>query len=73
VVFNLVRGRCNCCFGEELLQVLDRVVCDTNRLDLVGVRFDELLEILPCLDVGDAVVDITGAVFEFGEEGVVSW
>lgn len=34
---------------------------------------DELLEALPGVNVSDAVVDITGAVFELGEQRVVSW
>jgi hypothetical protein len=63
VVLDLVDGGCDGGFCEQLL----------DGLDFVGVRLDEFLEVLPGLDVGDAVVDVAGAVFEFGEEGVVSW
>lgn len=73
VVLDLVRGWCDGRFREQPLHVLDRVVCDADCLDFVWVLVDELLHILPCLDVGDAVVDVAGAVFEFGEEGVVSY
>ena len=73
MVFDLVDSGRDGGLCEQLLHVLDRVVCDANGLDLVGVRLDQLLKVLPCLDVRDAVVDVAGAVFEFGEEGVVSW
>jgi hypothetical protein len=73
VVFDLVDGWCDGGFGKELLHVLDRVVCDANGLYFIGVCLDEFLEVLPCLHVCDAVVDVAGAVFEFGEERVVSW
>lgn len=73
VVLDLVGSRDDGCLCEELLHVLYGVVCDADSLDFVGVRLDEFLHVLPCLDVGDAVVDVAGAVFEFGEEGVVSF
>lgn len=73
VVFDLVRGRCDCCFSEQLLHVLNRVVCDANGFDFVRVGFDEGLHVQPGLDVAGGVVDVAGAVFEFGEEGVVAF
>lgn len=53
VVLNLVGGGDNGGLRKKLLEVLDRVVCDTNGLDLVGVGLDQLLETLPGVDVGD--------------------
>jgi hypothetical protein len=53
VVLDLVDGGNNGGFGKQLLEVLDRVVGDTNGLDLVGMRLDQLLEVLPCVLVGD--------------------
>jgi hypothetical protein len=73
VILDLVDGRCDGGFCEQLLHILDRVICDADGLDFVGVRLDQFLKVLPGLDVGDAVVDVAGAVFELGEEGVVSW
>jgi hypothetical protein len=72
VVFNLVHSGRDGCLCEEFLHIFDRVVCDANGFDFVWVRLNQLLEVLPCLDVCDAVVDVAGAVFEFGEKGVVS-
>jgi hypothetical protein len=72
VVLDLVRGRYDCRLREQLLHVLVGVVCDADGLDFVGVRLDQFLKVLPGLDVGDAVVDVAGAVFEFGEERMVS-
>jgi hypothetical protein len=40
VVLDLVHSRGDGGFGEQLLEVLDRVVGDTNGLDLIGVRLD---------------------------------
>jgi hypothetical protein len=72
VVLNLVdRGR-DGGFGEQLLHVLDRVIRDANRLDFIRMRLDQFFHVLPCLHVCDAVVDVARAVFEFGEERVVS-
>jgi len=73
VVFDLVGGGDDGGLREELLEVLDRVVGDADGFDLVWVGLDEGFEVLPGLDVGYAVVDVAGAVFEFGEERVVSW
>jgi hypothetical protein len=73
VVLDLVGGGRDGGLGEQLLQVLDRVVCDADGLDLVGVRLDQGLHVLPGVDVGDAAVEVARAVFELGEEGVVSW
>ena len=72
VVLDLVGGRGDGGLCEQLLQVLDRVVGDTDGLDLLGVRLDQLLEVLPCVDVSDGVVDVTAAVLELGEERVVA-
>jgi hypothetical protein len=72
VVLDLVGGGGDCGLGEELLEVFDRVVCDADGLDFVRVGFGERLEVLPRVDVRDAVVDVAGAVFELGEERVVS-
>ena len=73
VVLDLVDGGDNGSLGEQLLQVLNRVVGHTNRLDLLRVRLDQLLEVLPCVLVGDGAVDVAGAVFELGEERVVAY
>jgi hypothetical protein len=73
VVFDLVDGGRDGCFCEELLHVLDRVVCDANGLYLVGMGLDEFLHVEPCLHVRVLVVDVAGAVLELGEERVVSW
>lgn len=67
-----------CCRGdgrlcEQLLEVLDRIVRDAYGLDFVRVGLDQLLEILPRVDVGDAAINVTGTVVELGKEGVVSW
>jgi hypothetical protein len=73
VVFDLVGCGCDGCLCQELFKVLDGVVGDANGFDFVGVCLDELLEALPGVNVSDAMVDITGAVFELGEQRVVSW
>lgn len=72
VVLNLVDCGDNGGFGKQLLQVLDRVVGDANGLDLVGMRLDQLLEVFPCVLVGDGAVDIARAVFMLGEQRVVA-
>jgi hypothetical protein len=72
VVLDLVDGWGDGGLCEKLLQVLDGVVGDADSLDLLRVRLDQLLEVLPCVDVGDGVVDVTAAVFELGKEGVIS-
>ena len=72
MIFDLIRSRCDCCFREQLLHVFNRVVCDADGFDFVGVGFDEGFEIGPGLDVCEGAVDVAGAVGEFGEEGVVS-
>ena len=53
VVLDLVDSGDNGGLGQKLLHVLDRVVGDTNGLDLVGMRLDQVLEVLPCVLVGD--------------------
>jgi hypothetical protein len=73
VVFDLVGGGDNGSLSEELLEVLHRVVCDTDGFYFVWMFFYELFEAFPCLDVVGAVVEIARAVFEFGKEKVVSW
>jgi hypothetical protein len=73
VVFDLVDCGRDGRLGEQLLHVLDRVVGHADGFDFVRVRLDEFLEVLPGLDVCDAVVDVAGAVGEFGEERVVAW
>lgn len=73
VVLDLVDGRHDGGLCEQLLEVLDRVICDANGLYFVWDGLDELLEVLPGVDVGYAAVEITGAVFVFGEERVVSF
>lgn len=73
VVLDLVHSRDDGCLSEELLHVLDGVIRDADGLDFVWMRLDEFLHVLPCLDVCGAVIDVAGAVFEFGEEGVVSF
>jgi hypothetical protein len=72
VVFDLVDCGHDGRLGEQLLHVFDRVVGHADGLDFVWVRLDEFLEVVPCLDVCDAVVDVAGAVGEFGEERVVA-
>jgi hypothetical protein len=72
VVLDLVGSGNDSRLCEQLLEVLDRVVCNADGLDFVGVGLDELLEVLPCVDVGYAVVDVAGAVWKLGEEGVVA-
>lgn len=73
MVLDLIGGGDDGGLCEQLLEVLDRVVGDTDGLDLLGVGLDQLLEVLPCVDVCDGAVDVTAAVLELGEEGVVSW
>ena len=73
VVFDLVGGGDDGGLGEELLEVLDGVVGHADGLDLLRVCLVQLLHVLPCVDVGDGAVEIAVAVFELGEEGVVSW
>jgi hypothetical protein len=53
VVLDLVDSRDDGGLGQQLLEVLDRVVGDANGLDLVGMCLDQLLEVLPCVLVGD--------------------
>lgn len=72
VVLNLIDGGHNRRLGKKLLEIFDRVIGDANGLDLVRVCLDELLEVLPCLDVVGAVVNVTRTVFELGEEGMVA-
>ena len=72
MVLDLVDSGDDGSLGQKLLHVLDRVVGDTDGLDLIGVRLDQVLEVLPCVDVSDGVVDITAAVLELGEERVVA-
>jgi hypothetical protein len=72
MVLNLVDSGSDSRVLEQLLEVLDRVVADADGLDFVGVRLDELLEVLPGILVRYAAVNVSGAVFEFGEEGVVA-
>ena len=71
VVLDLVDGGNNGGLGQQLLEVLDTVVGDTDGLDLAGAN--ELLHALPGGHMGVIVDDITRAIFELGEEGVVSW
>lgn len=52
VVLNLVDGWDNGGFGEELLQIPDGVVGDTNGLDLFRMCLDEFFHVLPCVLVG---------------------
>jgi hypothetical protein len=73
VVFDLVDGGRDGGFCEELLHVFDRVVCDADGLYFVGMGLDEFLHVEPCLHVRVLVVDVARAVFELGEERVVSW
>lgn len=49
VVLDLVDGWDNGGFGEELLQIPDGVVGNTNGLDLFRMCLDELLHVLPCV------------------------
>jgi hypothetical protein len=53
VVLDLVDSGDDGSLGQKLLHVLDRVVGDTDGLDLIGVRLDQVLEVLPCVLVGD--------------------
>ena len=73
VVLDLVGSGDDGCLSKQLLEVLDGVVGDADGFDFVGVCLDELLKALPGVYVSDAVVDVTGAVFELGEQWVVSW
>ena len=72
VVLDLVGGRRDGRLCKELLQVLDRVVCDANGFDLVGVRLDQGLHVLPRVNVGDAAIEVARAILELGEERVVA-
>ena len=72
VVLNLVDGGRDGGLGKQLLQVLDRVVSDANGFDLVRVRLDQLLEVLPGVDVCYGRINVARAVFVLGEEGMVS-
>lgn len=73
VVLDLVGSRHNGGLGEQLLEILDGVVGNTDGLDLLGMGLNQLLKVLPCIDVRDGAVEITAAVLELGEQGVVSW
>lgn len=53
VVLDLVDRRGDGGLSKQLLQVLDRVVGNADSLDLVGMRLDQLLEVLPRVDVGN--------------------
>ena len=53
VVLDLVDSGDDGSLGQKLLHVLDRVVGDTDGLDLIWVRLDQVLEVLPCVLVGD--------------------
>ena len=70
VVLNLVGGGDNGGLRQELLEVLDAVVGDTNGLDLAGA--DELLHALPGGDVGVAVVNVARPIWELGEDGMIA-
>lgn len=70
VVLDLVDGGDDLGLLEELLEVLDAVVGDTDSLDLAGVK--KLLHRLPCVDVSPVLNDITRAVLLLREERVVA-
>lgn len=70
VVLNLVGSGDNGGLGQELLQVLDTVVGDTDGLDLAGA--DELLHALPGGDVRVGVVNVPRSIGELGEDVVVA-
>ena len=53
VVLDLIDGGDDGSLGQKLLHILDRVVGDTNGLDLVGMRLDQVLEVFPCVLMGD--------------------
>lgn len=72
VILDLIGSRHNGGLCEQLFKVLDGVVGNTDGLDLLGVGLDQLLEVLPCVDMCDGVVDVTAAVLELREKGVVS-
>ena len=72
MVFDLVDGGGDGGLCEELLEVLDRVIGHADGLHLIRLRLNKGLKLLPGLYVSCAVVDVAGAVFEFGKEGVVS-
>lgn len=73
VVLDLVGSGHNGGLGEQLLHVFDRVVSYTNSLDLFRVSLNQLLKSFPGVDVGDATVEVAGAIFKLGEERVVAW
>lgn len=70
VVLDLIDGRGDGGLGQELLQVLDAVVGDTDGADLAGA--DELLHALPGGDMAVVVDNVPRAVRQLGEDGVVS-
>jgi hypothetical protein len=72
VVFDLIGGGNDGCLREQLLKVLDGVVGDTNSFYLFGVRLDQFLQVLPCINVSYAVINVARAIWELGEERVVT-
>lgn len=70
VVLNLIGSGDNGGLGQELLQVLDTVVGDTNGPNFSGA--DELLHALPGSNVLVRVVNVPRSIGELGEDVVVS-
>ncbi len=73
VVLDLVGSRNDGGLREQLLEVLDGVVGNTDGLDLLRVCLDQLLEVLPCVDVCNGMINVTAAVLELREKRVVSY
>lgn len=70
VVLNLVDCRDHGSLRKQLLQITHAVVRDTDGFDLSCC--EELLHVLPCLDVRVRVVDVSGSILMLREERVVS-
>lgn len=66
----LVCGGDNGSLVKELLQVLDAIVRDTNGLGLACL--DQLLQVLPGVDMRPLAIEVTRAILELWEEWVVA-
>lgn len=70
MVLDLVHGGDHCRVRKQLFQVSQTVVRNADGLYL-ACR-EQLLHLLPCLDMGPVADDIAGAIGELGELLVVS-
>ena len=71
VVLNLVDGWDHVGVGEKLLEIGSAVVANTNRLGLAAP--DQLLHTLPGGDVGVVQMQVTRAIWEGRDVGVISF